>query len=254
MERLKAKHSGLGKRNRNRLLFYCAFLSLPVLQFCIFYIGVNFNSFLLAFKSYEYETGAYQWVGFTNFKDVFSDFASVLYMQASIRNSLMLYAFTMLTTFLALLFSYYIFKRAPLSRLFQTMLFIPNIISAIVMVTIFKYFVERAIPAAWEMLTGQTIEGLLGNQKTTLGTLIGLLGTVLGMIRSFSAMASGEGGADSAALSTGISEALVNTASGIATGALSVISYNYYTNKIDRLTFSLDEVGFSIVQTFSATH
>ncbi len=88
----------------------------------------------------------------------------------------------------------------------------------------------------------------------TLGTLAGLFGTVLGMIRSFSAMASGEGGADSAALSTGISEALVNTASGIATGALAVIAYNYYTNKIDRLTFSLDEVGYSIVQTFSATH
>lgn len=88
----------------------------------------------------------------------------------------------------------------------------------------------------------------------TLGTLTGLFGTVLGMIKSFSAMATGEGGADSAALSTGISEALVNTASGIATGALAVIAYNYYTNKIDRLTFSLDEVGFSIVQTFSATH
>ncbi len=88
----------------------------------------------------------------------------------------------------------------------------------------------------------------------TLGTLTGLLGTVMGMIRSFAAMASGEGGADSAALSTGISEALVNTASGIATGLFAVISYNYYTNKIDRLTFSLDEVGFSIVQTFSATH
>lgn len=88
----------------------------------------------------------------------------------------------------------------------------------------------------------------------TLGTLAGLFGTVLGMIKSFSAMASGDGGADSAALSTGISEALVNTASGIATGALAVISYNYYTNKIDRLTFSLDEVGFTIVETFSATH
>ena len=88
----------------------------------------------------------------------------------------------------------------------------------------------------------------------TLGTLAGLFGTVLGMIKSFSAMASGDGGADSSALSTGISEALVNTASGIATGALAVISYNYYTNKIDRLTFSLDEVGFTIVETFSATH
>ena len=85
-------------------------------------------------------------------------------------------------------------------------------------------------------------------------TMTGLFGTVLGMIKSFSAMASGDGGADSSALSTGISEALVNTASGIATGALAVIAYNYYTNKIDRLTFSLDEVGFTIVQTFSATH
>lgn len=88
----------------------------------------------------------------------------------------------------------------------------------------------------------------------TLGTLMGLFGTVLGMIKSFSAMGAGDGGADSSALSTGISEALVNTASGIATGALAVIAYNYYTNKIDRLTFSLDEVGFTIVETFSATH
>jgi len=88
---------------------------------------------------------------------------------------------------------------------------------------------------------------------TTLGTLMGLLGTVIGMIRSFAALASG-GSADSMALSQGISEALVNTAFGILTGALAVISYNYYTNKIDRLTYSLDEVGFSIVQTFAATH
>ena len=88
---------------------------------------------------------------------------------------------------------------------------------------------------------------------TTLGTLMGLLGTVVGMIRSFAALSSG-GGTDSIALSQGISEALINTAFGILTGALAVIAYNYYTNKIDKLTYSLDEVGFSIVQTFAATH
>lgn len=88
---------------------------------------------------------------------------------------------------------------------------------------------------------------------TTLGTLMGLLGTVIGMIRSFAALAAG-GSADSMALSQGISEALINTAFGILTGALAVISYNYYTNLIDKLTYSLDEVGFSIVQTFAATH
>jgi len=87
---------------------------------------------------------------------------------------------------------------------------------------------------------------------TTLGTLMGLLGTVIGMIRSFAALSAG--GADSMALSQGISEALINTAFGILTGALAVISYNYFTNKIDKLTYGLDEVGFSIVQTFAATH
>ncbi len=87
----------------------------------------------------------------------------------------------------------------------------------------------------------------------TLGTLTGLLGTVVGMIKAFAALASG-GGGDSLALSTGISEALVNTASGILTGALAVISYNYYTNKIDKLTYALDEVGYTIAQTYTANH
>ena len=88
---------------------------------------------------------------------------------------------------------------------------------------------------------------------TTLGTLMGLLGTVIGMIRSFAALA-GAGGTDSIALSAGISEALINTAFGILTGALAVVSYNYFTSKIDSITYSIDEVGFSIVQTFAASH
>ena len=88
---------------------------------------------------------------------------------------------------------------------------------------------------------------------TTLGTLVGLLGTVLGMIKSFQALAS-SGSPDSTELSTGISEALVNTAFGICTGAFAVIYYNFFTNKIDNLTYAIDEIGFSIVQTFQATH
>lgn len=88
---------------------------------------------------------------------------------------------------------------------------------------------------------------------TTLGTLVGLLGTVLGMIKSFQAL-SASGAPDSSELSTGISEALVNTAFGIATGAFAVISYNFYTNKIDNLTYAIDEIGFSIVQSFASTH
>lgn len=87
----------------------------------------------------------------------------------------------------------------------------------------------------------------------TLGTLTALFGTVVGMIRSFAALASG-GGGDSLQLSEGISEALVNTASGILTSWCAVIAYNYYTNKIDKLTYALDEVGYTIAQTYEANH
>ena len=88
---------------------------------------------------------------------------------------------------------------------------------------------------------------------TTLGTLIGLFGTVLGMIKSFQAL-SASGAPDSTELSTGISEALVNTALGIATAALALIGYNFFTNKIDNMTYAIDELGFATVSTFSATH
>ena len=87
----------------------------------------------------------------------------------------------------------------------------------------------------------------------TLGTLTALFGTVVGMIRSFAALASG-GGGDSLQLSEGISEALVNTASGILTSWFAVVSYNYYSNKIDKLTYALDEVGYTIAQTYEANH
>ena len=86
----------------------------------------------------------------------------------------------------------------------------------------------------------------------TLGTLTALFGTVVGMIRSFAALASG--GGDSLQLSEGISEALVNTASGILTSWFAVVSYNYYSNKIDKLTYALDEVGYTIAQTYEANH
>ncbi|MBO3270378.1 MotA/TolQ/ExbB proton channel family protein [Hymenobacter defluvii] len=87
----------------------------------------------------------------------------------------------------------------------------------------------------------------------SVATLVGLLGTVFGMIRAFAALANA-GAPDTAALSTGISEALINTALGIGTSALAIIAYNYFTSQIDVLTYSIDEAGFSIIQTFASQH
>ena len=88
----------------------------------------------------------------------------------------------------------------------------------------------------------------------TVATLVALLGTVIGMIKAFSALGSGGGTPDSAALSIGISEALVNTALGIGTSAVAIILYNYFTSKIDGLTFKIDEIAMSIQQSFAEFH
>lgn len=85
----------------------------------------------------------------------------------------------------------------------------------------------------------------------SIATLVGLLGTVIGMIKAFAALATA-GAPDAVALANGISEALINTALGIASSALAIISYNYFTSRIDSLTYGMDEIGFSIVQTMNA--
>lgn len=86
----------------------------------------------------------------------------------------------------------------------------------------------------------------------SIATLMGLLGTVLGMIKAFAALATA-GAPDAVALANGISEALINTALGISTSAMAIVLYNYFTSKIDALTYGIDEASYSIIQNFTAT-
>ena len=86
----------------------------------------------------------------------------------------------------------------------------------------------------------------------SVGTLIALMGTVIGMIKAFFALGEGGGSPDAAQLSVGIAEALINTGMGIGASAFAIIMYAFLTSKIDDLTFKIDEVGMSIQQSFSA--
>lgn len=86
----------------------------------------------------------------------------------------------------------------------------------------------------------------------SISTLVGLIGTVLGMIKAFSALAQA-GAPDAVALANGISEALINTALGITGSTIAIIMYNYFTTQIDQLTYKIDESGYSLVSTFEST-
>ncbi len=116
-------------------------------------------------------------------------------------------------------------------------------------VTALKQEIDEATSLELPMLSKNLV---ILSTSASLGVLIGLLGTVSGMIKSFSAMAAGV--PDPAQLSVGISEALVNTFLGILASALAILLYSFFSNKIDQLTYGIDEAGFSIAQTFAARH
>ncbi|HZH65572.1 MAG TPA: MotA/TolQ/ExbB proton channel family protein [Flavisolibacter sp.] len=89
---------------------------------------------------------------------------------------------------------------------------------------------------------------------TSVGTLVALLGTVMGMIKAFSALGEAGGGGAAGDLAVGISEALYNTALGIGTSSLALIMYNIFTTRIDSITYGIDESGFTLTQSFASLY
>jgi len=116
-------------------------------------------------------------------------------------------------------------------------------------ITSMKQALEEASALELPMLSKNMV---ILSTIASIAVLIGLIGTVLGMIRAFMALAQA-GAPDALALATGISEALINTAFGITGSTLAIIFYNYFSSKIDGFTFKIDEAGFSLTQTFAAS-
>ena len=166
----KPKRRGLrGKK----LLFYVCVVALPLLQFLIFYVGVNVNSFLLAFRSYDYQTGSYSFAGVSAFKKIFHDMRALPELTIALKNSFLVFFVTMVIGLtLALVFSYYIYKKFFGHALFRVLLFLPFILSNVTMVILYKYFVEDAAPAIIEFFTHKPVKGLLSNYDTKFNTIL----------------------------------------------------------------------------------
>lgn len=77
--------------------------------------------------------------------------------------------------------------------------------------------------------------------------LMGMTGTVTGMIASFEAMK--DGGVSNEAVAGGISEALITTAAGLVVALIAVIPYNYFNSKSDEVDLSIEEVKAQFVDT-----
>ena len=124
-----------GFRRKNKALkggglFYASIVVLPILQFIVFYIVVNFNSFLMAFQSYDNSTGV------ETIKYTFGNFS---YFFDKI----------VLCIPISLLFGYYVYKKFWFSTVFKVILFLPSIVCSTAMVIFYKYFVNEGLSSVF---------------------------------------------------------------------------------------------------------
>jgi biopolymer transport protein ExbB len=107
---------------------------------------------------------------------------------------------------------------------------------------------QRAIEEATALETPLLERNLIAlSTIASIATMFGLLGTVIGMIRAFTALARA-GAPDSIQLSIGISEALINTALGLLAAIIGIIAYNFFVTKVDNFTYMIDEASYNVVQ------
>jgi len=111
---------------------------------------------------------------------------------------------------------------------------------------------QRAIEEA-TMLEVPLLEQNLVMLSTiaSIATMVGLLGTTIGMIRSFQAMGAAGGAPDAVQLAIGISEALINTAGGLFAAIVGIVAYNYFTTKVDNFTYMIDEASYTVIEILS---
>ena len=167
------------------------------MQFCIFYIGTNLNSFALAFQ--RYENGKYVPNGWENFRKVFSDLASSQEVRYALKNSFIVYfAGLLISVPIAIIFAFYIYKKFPFFRTFKVLLYLPQLLSMLTLCLLYRYFADNAIPDAMNKFFGiNIVSGFYSNRETQYasymlafvlfgagGTLLLYLGAMSGISQS----------------------------------------------------------------------
>lgn len=148
------------------MLFYVLMMAWPILQFCVFYIAVKFNSILYSFQRYDKLSRTFTWT-LDYVKSALKMMTTSPALVETMKVTLLFFLlFTGINTPLGLLFSYYISKKQFASGFFRVFLFLPSIICSVIMVLIYGNFVDVALPEIVRVLTGKTVGGLMSTKST----------------------------------------------------------------------------------------
>ena len=165
----KESTSGLRKKE---LIFYTVFMIFPIVQMLIFYVYVNANSFVMAFRKYDSVNSTYIWVGLDNLKDVFREIKAGGLLRTSITNSLLVYGLDLCMLPLQVFLPYYVYKKMPGAGFFKILLFLPSVLSTMVLGLLYISIMDLVIPELAFKHFGKTLPALLSGGTGT-GKIIG---------------------------------------------------------------------------------
>lgn len=169
---------GMQKLKQRRLRFFVLGITIPLLQFLIMWVYVNFDSFALAFQKYEIfgeNAGKYVFDGLNNFRDIIDDFKAHSYLRDGIWRGFCIYLVSIVQMPLHIFIAWYAVKNKPFASAAHIILYIPGILSGMVTASITKYALCEAAPAIVKLLTGKEILSLLdsGNHLQTFWVIVG---------------------------------------------------------------------------------
>lgn len=174
---------------RREFYFYVGLIALPLIQFVLMYICVNFRSVLFVFQEYDQASTSYvfSWgSAITNLVDVFTRFSTAPELLISWKNSVLYYVLQLvIITPLSVLTSFFIYKKLPLAGYFRIVLYLPNIVAGMATVLGYKYIVEFGLPALFPNSSLIQDGSLFFNPSAAYGTLVfyslwtGLGGTLI---------------------------------------------------------------------------
>ena len=166
------KNKTLSSLKRKQFLFYIAIVAFPVVWSLFGFVWNNGRTVLYWFQGYDATSGAYYFNGIQNFIQVGKDIVHATWIKTALKNGIIGSSIGVGFGTITLLVPYYVFKNYFGSQTFKILLYYPQIISSMVLIVIFKFFVDQAYPALIEAITGVKPYGLLMNLDTQLGTLI----------------------------------------------------------------------------------
>jgi ABC-type sugar transport system permease subunit len=143
------------KENRGRTLFIILMLAYPILQFALFWGYVNIGTIILTFQKFSWNTGKYIFNGFNNYKQVFIKLFTDKMTQQMMINSLLYMPVTCFIILpLSMIFSYFLYKKVPLSGVFRVIYFLPSILPIVVLTMVFSFVFDPRLGPANSIVQG----------------------------------------------------------------------------------------------------